>query len=209
MEEEMPMLESEAGTLDEIVAPRAIVAEDGEPLRRAYERILGREYRTIAVATVDEAITRSEVGGIAIAIVDLRLGNEDGLRLVTALRQRGDDMRIIVVSGYLTVERTVMAVQAGADAVVPKPIAPRELLALIKTASSTQCAGAGETSTTTSEGNPEAGEAWETPSLDRAMWEHIHRVLADCGGNISRAARRLGLHRQSLQRKLRRYAPSR
>ena len=47
----------------------------------------------------------------------------------------------------------------------------------------------------------------ETPSLARAEWEHIHRVLADCGGNVSEAARRLGIHRRSLQRKLRKQAP--
>jgi two-component system response regulator RegA len=49
----------------------------------------------------------------------------------------------------------------------------------------------------------------ETPSLARAEWEHINRVLSDCGGNISEAARRLGIHRRSLQRKLQKYPPAR
>ena len=87
----------------------------------------------------------------------------------------------------------VEAVKLGAVNFLPKPADADDILAAF---------GRSENQT-----DDPASTSQEVPSLARAEWEHIHRVLADCGGNISEAARRLGIHRRSLQRKLRKRAP--
>ena len=96
---------------------------------------------------------------------------------------------VVLVSGYLTIDTTVVAVQAGADVVVTKPITAGEILRRV-------------------DGRHQDRPARiETPTLADAEAEHIARVLTDCDGNISEAARRLGIYRSSLQRKLRKLAP--
>jgi two-component system response regulator RegA len=90
------------------------------------------------------------------------------------------------VSGYLTTETTVIAVRSGADVVVDKPIRPREVMKRLF----------GDA--------PPDVEAKETPTLEEAIESHIARVYADCDGNVSETARRLGIYRSSLQRRLRR-----
>lgn len=120
-----------------------------------------------------------------LAIIDMHLGGASGIALVRTLRAEFPDMVIALVSAYLSVEATVMAVRAGADHVLPKPILGHEILRRLD------------------EALPDEPDYRETPTLERAEAEHIARVLADCGGNISEAARRLGVYRSSLQRRLR------
>lgn len=129
-----------------------------------------------------EAIARKEHPEVA--IVDLKLGGESGLELVRALKAEHPDMTLALMSGFLTVDATVMAVKAGADVVIPKPCTGREILKRLD------------------RGDPEDNEL-ETPTLAQAESEHIARVMADTGNNISEAARRLGIYRSSLQRRLR------
>ena len=101
------------------------------------------------------------------------------------------DTTFAVISGYLTVDTTVAAVQAGADIVATKPIRGSEIL---------RRAEYGEHDTL-------PDDDVETPTLAQAEAEHIARVMTDCKGNISEAARRLGIYRSSLQRKLRKQTP--
>jgi two-component system response regulator RegA len=102
---------------------------------------------------------------------------------------------VVVLTGYGSIATTVDAIRLGAVNYLPKPADVDDLLAAFARAS----------------GEPSVAvpESFEVPSLARAEWEHIHRVLADSGGNISEAARKLGIHRRSLQRKLQKYPPSR
>ena len=98
----------------------------------------------------------------------------------------------MVLTGYGSIATAVDAVRLGATHYLPKPADADEILAAFDPRRGRRRARAPSS---------------PAPSLARAEWEHIHRVLSDCGGNISEAARRLGMHRRSLQLKLRKYPP--
>jgi two-component system response regulator RegA len=120
------------------------------------------------------------------AIVDLRLGDESGLELLRALKAEFPRMTLALMSGYLSTDATVLAVKAGADVVLPKPITGRDILKRLEQPHLA-----------------ETSEMGDTPTLAQAESEHIARVLTDTRGNVSEAARRLGIFRSSLQRRLR------
>jgi two-component system response regulator RegA len=121
-------------------------------------------------------------------VADIRLGSECGLDLIEALRHAHPGCTIALVSAYLSVALTAVAVRKGAHVVLFKPVHPTEILRRLPALAADD-------------------HAWRTPTLARAEWEHIQRVLRDCNGNVSEAARRLGILRQSLQRRLRKHAP--
>ena len=100
--------------------------------------------------------------------------------------------RVLMLTGYGSIATAVEATRRGAVGYLPKPADADEIVAAL-----------------TGQAGPEAGAEFETPSLARAEWEHIQRVLQDCDGNVSETARRLGIHRRSLQRKLQKYPPTR
>jgi two-component system response regulator RegA len=105
-------------------------------------------------------------------------------------------VRIVILSGFGSIATAIEAIRLGAVNFLPKPADADEILRAFETPKAAELIG------------EEASEAAiPTPTLAQAEWEHIHRILADCEGNISEAARRLGLHRRSLQRKLRKQAP--
>lgn len=138
------------------------------------------------------AIARSQSPDLA--VVDLRMPGKSGLELVRDLKALDDTIQVLVLSGFGNIATAVDAVKLGAVNFLPKPADADDVLAAF-----------GRSGVELPE-DVEADPA-DVPSLARAEWEHIHRILADCGGNISEAARRLGIHRRSLQRKLRKRAP--
>lgn len=158
------------------------------------ERTLGswkRAARERNVVTASDAMTARQLASLErpdLAIVDLRLGNASGIDLIRELKRDLPDLMVVLCSGYLSVAAAVAATRAGADIVVFKPITFREIMQRI-------------------EQSADDADLEDTPTLARAEWEHIMRVLADCNGNVSMAARRLGIYRSSLQRRLRKYAP--
>jgi len=115
------------------------------------------------------------------------------LQFITELRELAPAIRVVVLTAYGSIASAIDAIRLGATHYLAKPAEVDEILAAF---------GKGQ-GTAASHDN----DSYEPQSLARTEWEHIHRVLADCGGNISRAARRLKIHRRSLQRKLRRFAP--
>jgi len=163
-----------------------LVVDDDEPTLAAWKRVEhGRK-----ILTASDAITARQLASTErpdLAIVDLKLGNTSGIDLIRALKQDLPDLIVVVCSGYLSVPKAVAALRAGADGVVVKPITPREIFQRL-------------------ERGDEEPELDDTPTLAHAEHEHIRRVLADCNGNISMAARRLGIYRSSLQRALQRLA---
>jgi two-component system response regulator RegA len=166
-----------------------LAVDDDETLLAALARSLGRD-RTILTATTPaaaRALAKSKRPDLA--IVDMRLGRESGIELVRNLKSDSPNTVIALVSGYLSVESTVAAVRAGADVILCKPVTAREILRRVE------------------RGMPDEPDRRETPTLARAESEHIARVMADCHGNISEAARRLGIYRSSLQRRLRKPSP--
>jgi len=142
----------------------------------------------------DEAMEVAREESPDMAVVDLRMPGRSGLELVRDLKELDDSIRVLVLSGFGSIATAVDAVRLGAVNFLPKPADADDILAAFQRGESTVLEQKVETE-------------HEVPSLARAEWEHIHRVLSDCGGNISEAARRLGIHRRSLQRKLRKRAP--
>jgi len=130
-----------------------------------------------------------------LVIVDLRLPGMDGLDIVHKLHQLDDTTCIIMLTGYGSIATALAATKLGASHYISKPADADEILdAYVRIVT-------GESD------HAREAVAKTVPSLARVEWEHIQRVLADCDGNISHAAKLLGLHRRSLQRKLAKYPP--
>jgi two-component system response regulator RegA len=123
------------------------------------------------------------------AVVDLRLGAEDGLALVEPLRRRHPKMRIVVLTGYASIATAVRAIKLGADDYLAKPVTAGAVAEVLDRESTSGRAG-------------ESVEAEGPMSPRRLEWEHIQRVLAQNEGNVSATARTLHMHRRTLQRKL-------
>ncbi|MBA3016041.1 MAG: response regulator [Proteobacteria bacterium] len=129
-----------------------------------------------------------------LALVDLRMPGRSGLELVAEAKALQPDIQIVVLTGYGSIATASQAIKLGAIQYLPKPADVDEILRAFAQDGDVEIAVSPEDLT--------------PPSLARVEWEHIQRVLADCDGNISEAARKLHIHRRSLQRKLFKYAPS-
>ncbi len=186
--------------MTDATAPSLLVVDDDdafrERLRQAFER-RGYEVRTAANAA--DALSQARAESPELAVVDLRMPNGSGLELVRDLKQLDAATRVVVLTGYGSIATAIEAMRLGATHYLSKPATADEVLAAF------QGAPAGDTPPV--EAAAPAADA--TPTLARAEWEHIQRVLGDVGGNVSEAARRLGLHRRSLQRKLQKHPPRR
>ena len=144
------------------------------------------------------------------AVVELKIAGESGLKLISALIGLEPDIRIVVLTGYGSIASAVEAVKLGARDYLTKPADVNDLLRAFGVPRATPggAASAAPLVLPAPASPPAADEAREVPSLARVEWEHITRVLADCGGNISQAARLLRMQRRSLQRKLAKYPVS-
>ncbi|MEO6421380.1 MAG: response regulator transcription factor [Candidatus Nitrotoga sp.] len=123
------------------------------------------------------------------AVVDLKMPGPSGLSLVAYLKGRKTDARIVVLTGYSSIATAVEAVKLGATYYLAKPADADEIVAAFEHRP----------------GVSEAAILTKPMSVDRLEWEHLQKVLADCGGNISAAARILNMHRRTLQRKLQKH----
>lgn len=171
--------------------PTFLVVDDDEifcgVLSRALER---RGYDVASALSVAEAQQLIEQRRPELAVVDLRIGNESGLTLVRRLGALTPPARCVVLTGYGSIATAVEAIKLGASHYLTKPVEVDEILVALRG--------------TAGPAPEEAPAAQPKPlSVRRAEWEHIQRVLADHANNISAAARALGIHRRTLQRKLR------
>ncbi|HSI36648.1 MAG TPA: response regulator [Tepidisphaeraceae bacterium] len=171
---------------------KVLVVDDDVAFRtRLMRAIAARGHEAHGAGTVDEAIEVAARVKPGAAVVDLKMpGGKSGLDLVSDLTVRLPGIQVVVLTGYGSIATAVEAVRKGAINYLMKPLDADQILAAFDT-----------------EGSEEGAELETTPSLARVEWEHIQRVLTDCDGNISLAARRLGIHRRSLQRKLGKYPP--
>jgi len=156
-----------------------------ETLARALER---RGWAARVAHDTDGALAAAKKGSVDAAIVDLRLGEEDGLALIGPLLAVGPRMRILVLTGYASIATAVKAIKLGADDYLAKPVTASAVADALLRGSRPAA--------------PRAAPAAEPMSTRRLEWEHIHRVLAEHAGNISATARTLKMHRRTLQRKL-------
>ncbi|WP_164013248.1 response regulator transcription factor [Pyxidicoccus trucidator] len=169
--------------------PSVLVVDDDEPYRERLVRAFGRHgFAAHGAASAQEALERARELRPGYAVIDLRLPDGSGLEVVRELRALDARSTLVVLTGYGSIATAVEAVRRGATHYLTKPADVDDILLAF--------AGA-----TLPEGE-EAARGHQVPSLARAEWEHIQRVLADCGGNISQAARLLRIQRRSLQRKL-------
>jgi two-component system, response regulator RegA len=176
---------------------RSILVVDDDPtfrarLVRAFE---SRGFDARGAADADEAVAAAAEESPELAVVDLRMAGRSGLDLVRELKAIDATTNVVVLTGYGSIATAIEAVRLGATHYLTKPADVDEILAAF------------ERATKPSSGPVEIGH--EVASLARAEWEHIHRVLTDCNGNVSQAARLLGIHRRSLQRKLAKYPVAR
>jgi len=177
-------------------APTMLLVDDDEIFRTRLARALVRRgYEVSEAGSYDEAMEAARGQSPEFAVVDMRMPGKSGLELLRDLKQIDPTTRIVMLTGYGSIATAVEAVRLGADNYVSKPAGAKDIIAAFDRAERPPLEGALET--------------YEAPSLARLEWEHINRVLSDCGGNISEAARRLGIHRRSLQRKLQKYPPQR
>jgi two-component system response regulator RegA len=163
---------------------------DDEPVfLRTLQRSLERQgIQSMTATTKDAALDAARSTAFDFALVDLKIGKESGLRLIGPLRELRPQMRIVMMTGYASVATAVEAIKAGADDYLLKPVNVEAILRVIAV------------------DPPEPHEEDETDDtmipLGRIEWEHIQQALRATDGNISAAARLLGVHRRSLQRKL-------
>ena len=177
-------------------SPTILLAEDNDGFRET----LGLEfedrgyvvYQARDFDAVRRAVGRMGEDSLRFAVVDLRLGSDDGLTVVEYLQERFANVRIVLLTGYGSLPSAVQAMKLGAVNYLSKPVAVERL----ERALWTDAADPEEVAV------PDGRE-----SLARHEREYIEYVLLQCDGNISKAARWLGIHRQSLQRKLRKFTP--
>jgi two-component system response regulator RegA len=178
---------------DEIEKKTVLIVDDDDRLRstlvRAFQR---RDWDAFAASNGEEAILLAEECGPDLAIVDLRMPGESGLTIVRELRALDSTTFILVLTGYGSIPTAMDAVRLGASHYMSKPADVDQILAAFESAGSARTIPENDIS---------------VPSLARVEWEHIQRVLNDFNGNISQAAKKLGLHRRSLQRKLAKFPP--
>lgn len=175
-------------------APSLLIVEDDDALRERLARAFAeRGFDVRTAATIAEARDAAQADPPECAVLDLRIGQDSGLTLIPELLELDAETRIVVLTGYGSVATAVDAVRRGAVHYLTKPADADEILAAF------------DADKDTASRSPD----WQPMSLDRVQWEHINRVLVECGGNISEAARALGLHRRSLQRKLGKYPSAR
>jgi len=174
--------------------PLALVVDDDEVFRNRLCRALAlRKWEAEAAPDGEEALKLARDRSPDLVLVDLRMPGRGGLDVVPELRALDSSMTIIVLTGYGSIPTAISAMKKGADHYLSKPADVDQILAVYDTLHSTP----GDA--------PEAPSS--VPTLARVEWEHMQRVIADCDGNISQAARLLGIHRRSLQRKLVKYPP--
>ena len=176
--------------------PLVLVVDDDDVFRNRLCRAMEqRRWETEAAADAEHALRFARDRSPDLVLVDLRMPGKGGLDVVQELRTLDSSMMIIVLTGYASIPTTISAVKKGADYYLSKPADADQILAVYDTLRSPP---------------EDAPEALETvPTLARVEWEHMQRVIEDCDGNISQAARLLGIHRRSLQRKLAKFPPPR
>jgi two-component system response regulator RegA len=175
-------------------APSLLVVDDDATLRErlavAFRR---RGYEVRTAGGHAEAIELAQQDSPELAVVDLRMPGPSGLELIRDLKAIDSETRIVVLTGYGSIATTIDAMRLGAVYYLQKPADADEIIAAFARGDAPPL---------------EPGSSdFAVPSLDRVRWEHISRVMSDCGGNVSEAARRLGVHRRSLQRILQKYPP--
>ena len=169
----------------------ALIVDDDNPFRDRLARALEKKgFQTIQASSIKEANERLNVSMPTFAVIDLRLNDGNGLDVVEKIRKAKPDSRIVMLTGYGNIPTAVSAVKAGAIDYLSKPADADDVEAALLAQLDKKA---------TPPPNP--------MSADRVKWEHIHRVFELCNRNVSETARRLKMHRRTLQRILSKRSP--
>jgi two-component system response regulator RegA len=168
-----------------------LIVDDDKPFSTRLARAMeGRGYAVRVAENVSEGIAEVEAKAPAFAVIDMRLSDGNGLDVIARLKERRPDARGVILTGYGNIATAVTAVKLGAFDYLAKPADADEIHAALMA---------------------QPGERADPPenpmSADRVRWEHIQRVYELCGRNVSETARRLNMHRRTLQRILAKRAP--
>ena len=167
-----------------------IVEDDKSFLQRLARAMESRGFTVTTAESVAEGLTQLETASPAFAVVDMRLADGNGLDVISALKKRRPDARGIILTGYGNIATAVNAVKLGAVDYLSKPVDADDVVAALLALEGRK---------------PEPPE--NPMSADRVRWEHIQRIYELCGRNVSETARRLNMHRRTLQRILAKRAP--
>lgn len=171
---------------DRPTAVGLLVDDDALYLQTLQRSLSKRGIESTTATNAADALRLADGTSLDFALIDLRLATESGLDLIKPLRQAQPQMRIVLMTGYASVATAVEAIKRGADDYLLKPTTVDTILRTLSLAVDTETPLEPQTMT----------------PLSRLEWEHIHQALAETNGNVSAAARLLGMHRRSLQRKL-------
>ncbi|HMR32585.1 MAG TPA: ActR/PrrA/RegA family redox response regulator transcription factor [Geminicoccus sp.] len=178
-------------TASAVEGPNLLLCDDDAPLRKSLQRAMERRgFRVFAAESLKEGVSLAHTIRPEYAVVDLRLEDGSGIELVKRLRDLHPKCRIVILTGYGNIATAVAAVKAGAVDYLAKPADADDVInALLANGS----------------GLPPPPS--NPMSADRVRWEHIQRVFEQCNRNVSETARRLDMHRRTLQRILSKRAP--
>jgi two-component system, response regulator RegA len=166
-----------------------IVDDDRSFLQRLAKALESRGFAVTTAESVADGLLQVEQVAPAFAVVDMRLTDGNGLDVISALKRRRPDARGIILTGYGNIATAVNAVKLGAVDYLAKPVDADDVVAALLA-------------------HDKKIEPPENPmSADRVRWEHIQRIYELCGRNVSETARRLNMHRRTLQRILAKRAP--
>ena len=167
-----------------------IVEDDFSFLQRLAKALEQRGFSVTTAESVSDGLLQVEKAAPAYAVVDMRLADGNGLDVISALKRRRPDARGIILTGYGNIATAVNAVKLGAVDYLAKPVDADDVVAALLALDNAKI------------------EPPENPmSADRVRWEHIQRIYELCGRNVSETARRLNMHRRTLQRILAKRAP--
>ena len=167
-----------------------IVEDDKSFLQRLARAMETRGFAVTTAETVADGLLQVEAAPPAFVVVDMRLGDGNGLDVISALKNRRPEARGIILTGYGNIATAVNAVKLGAVDYLAKPADADDVATALLAAA-----------------NGKAMPPENPMSADRVRWEHIQRVYELCGRNVSETARRLNMHRRTLQRILAKRAP--
>lgn len=163
-----------------------LLVDDDETFCRVLSRALQRRGLNVVVAHDADSALQTPLRDYTYAIVDLNMPNRSGLTLIPQLIKANPDLAIVVLTGYASIQTAVEAIKLGARHYLTKPADADEIFTALHEES----------------GNSDIPVTRQPMPYKRLEWEHLQKVLGECNGNISEAARRLGMHRRTLQRKL-------
>ena len=168
-----------------------LIVDDDNPLRDRLARAMEKKgFKVIQAESVQRGISEAKNSPPAFAVVDLRLTDGSGLEVVKEIRKNKQDSRVVMLTGYGNIPTAVAAVKAGAIDYIPKPTDADDVESALLAFPGSKAVPP------------------ENPmSADRVKWEHIHRVFELCNRNVSETARRLKMHRRTLQRILSKRSP--